>query len=251
MKRLTVLIILLSLLTLLFIISCNKKSSKVSEASSPTTPQQKIPENNISKKEVKEQKGGHIQKNIIVLGEKKNVKKKESFTSNVKYTTGGINFLKDRRGNFVTPEDFKIGILQRNFAIDATTYKQYSIIKKFLESLKLGRINKKVIEPTEKENIVKLLSYHLKAGQIPLSYRIGKIITDKNNTITANIRLIGKSTSAEGQVYLTHKDKEWFIRNIQIDFASLTQKGATSKGEKNAKKPFNPSRFEWMLKNNQ
>ncbi len=242
MKRLTGFIILLIIFS--SIASCTKKGSTTPKANFQPTTEKRTKEKT---SEIKSKQPETSKKNIITLGETKG-SKKSTETSNVEYIGGGTNFLKDRAGDFIIPEDFKIGKLQKKFDLDKTTYIQYEVIKKFLDSLKHGKVNKGIIEPVERESMVKLINYHLKAHQIPIFYRIGKIVTN-NNLITANVRLIGKVGSTEGQVYLTSENKKWFIRNIQINFNALTERETTRK--KTETKPFNPSTFEWMLKSNE
>lgn len=238
---------LLSLLTLVFTISCTKKGSQRSQIhpTPSTSTQQK------HKKESTTTETKTREKNIIVLGEAKQPSKKETTKLNTTYITTGINFLKDKTGDFITPKDFKIGTLQKKFNLNKTTYEQYLAVERFLKSLTRGKIDIDTIQPTERENLTKLIKYHLKIGQIPLSYRIGEITTDKNNTVTTNIRLTGKNGTTEGQIYITGEDDDWFIRDIQIDFEQLTSKSTPQKNKNGGKTPFNPSTFEWMLKNNE
>ncbi len=226
MRKLTSFIMLLTLIfPLLYTLSCTKKQ--------PVKPK--------TGKQIQSQTKKQKNKKIILSETPKPVKK--SINKAIP-TTGGINFLKDKSGEFITPSDFKIGKLQREFNLTREQIAQLKIIKSFLSGLTGGKVEKDTLIDSERDNLEKIIKYRLNREGVPIYFRIGEILKNRSRDLTsANVKLIGKRGVAEGEIYLKKQKNQWFIENVKIDF-SMLNKPSKEEGQE----PFNPSRFEWMLK---
>jgi hypothetical protein len=141
------------------------------------------------------------------------------------------------------PEDFKIGPLGDDKGAKADEDGAVSIALSFLSGLVAGVIDRKLLTPDSEQRLSDTLTYGLRQGYDPSSFRIGTPKAQDDGEITANVRLFGAEGTSEGEIYMTRAGKQWLVSDLQLTLAQLAVKRTTSKEK------YFPSAYRWLLEN--
>ena len=125
-------------------------------------------------------------------------------------------FAKNREIRFI-PEDFRIGMLQDNFVTNRTVLASLMTINRFLSSFTGGEIERKLLYPPKRPQLIRTITYQIEKGYAATETRVG-ILNFESGTAYAKIRFFSPSGTAEGEIYLTEEKGTWFISDIQIAF---------------------------------
>ena len=215
-------IIILIITIIPSLISCFPKKQGGDELEAPAATKVKNrinpTQNIISKNELKRTDTNTKKENIIKLKEVKDEKLTKSYTIGSKRH---LTLLPGFPNKEITPEDFKIGKLHN---LRKSTNEQNIIvttIDNFFKTLLSKKIDKNLLTSENSELNIRL-TYYIDRGNIPTSFRVGKIIIENINISRAYIRLFGNKGISEGEVYLKKQNGNWKISDIQIDFNNLS-----------------------------
>jgi hypothetical protein len=139
------------------------------------------------------------------------------------------------------PEDFKIGPLGDNRAEDKDANDAVTTAQAFLASLAAGKPDGTLLAVESEKTVLDTLTYGLKQGYAPSSFRLGTPKVQDDGEIAANVRLFSAEGSAEGEIYMARSGKKWFVADLQLSLAQLA-----AKREKSKEKYF-PSAYRWLL----
>ena len=139
------------------------------------------------------------------------------------------------------PEDFKIGPLGDNRTEDQDANGALSVADAFLTGLVAGKPDGALLAADSQKTVLDTLTYGLKQGYTPSSFRLGTPKAQDNGEIAANVRLFGAEGTAEGEIYMARTGKKWLVTDLQLSLAQLAVKR-----EKSKEKYF-PSAYRWLL----
>jgi len=140
----------------------------------------------------------------------------------------------------LTPNDFKLGVLQDERTNELDKIKIVTRLRAFFNSLANGRIDEKSILPEWKNLLTRSMAYYVEKGFLPRSVLIGDINLQRIDSAFVKVRLIGESGKTEGEITLAKKTEEWYISDIQLDLRRLSE---IYKPEEK----FEPSTSRWMF----
>jgi hypothetical protein len=139
------------------------------------------------------------------------------------------------------PEDFKIGPLGDNRTEDQDADAAVSAAEAFLDSIVAGKPDGTRVTAESSKTVLDTLTYGLKQGYAPSSFRIGTPKTQDDGEIAANVRLFGPDGTAEGEIYMSRDGKKWLVSDLQLSLAQLAVK------REKAKEKYFPSAYRWLL----
>jgi hypothetical protein len=139
------------------------------------------------------------------------------------------------------PEDFKIGPLGDDQTDNADEKGATTTADAFLAALVAGKVDRALLAADTEKTVLDTLTYGLKQGHTPDSFRVGVPKVQEDGGIAANVRLFSADGSAEGEVYLVRFGKKWLVSDLQLSLAQLAEKH-----EKSKEKYF-PSAYRWLL----
>jgi hypothetical protein len=139
------------------------------------------------------------------------------------------------------PEDFKIGPLGDNRTEDQDENGAVSAAEAFLTGLVAGKPDGALLAADSEKTVLDTLTYGLKQGYTPSSFRLGTPKVQDDGEIAANVRLFSADGSAEGEIYMARAGKKWLVSDLQLSLAQLAVKR-----EKSKEKYF-PSAYRWLL----
>jgi len=139
------------------------------------------------------------------------------------------------------PEDFKIGPLGDNRTENQDANAAVSAAEAFLTSLVAGKADGSLLAADSQKTVLDTLTYGLKQGYAPSSFRIGTPKVQDDGEIAANVRLFGADGTAEGEIYMARTGRKWLVSDLQLSLAQLAVKR-----EKSKEKYF-PSAYRWLL----
>ena len=145
---------------------------------------------------------------------------------------------RDRR---IMPEDFKIGPLGDARAEKQDESRALAAAGAFLDSLVAGKVDKKLLAPDSQDAVYDTLSFGLRRGNTPTSYRLGTPKTRDDGEVTAPVRLFGSEGTSEGQIYVASTGSAWLVADLQLDLAQLSVK------QEKPKEKFFPLEYRWLL----
>src|SRR5271157_4794492 len=100
------------------------------------------------------------------------------------------------------PEDFKIGPLGDNRTENQDANAAVSAAEAFLTSLVAGKADGSLLAADSQKTVLDTLTYGLKQGYAPSSFRVGTPKVQDDGEIAANVRLFGADGTAEGEIYM-------------------------------------------------
>ena len=159
----------------------------------------------------------------------------------VRIDTGIQSLLALDRDTELLPEDFSIGPLSDQAVLEGKDRAAMTTARSFLSALTEARVDSGLLSPDSTSQLRDSLSYHLKKGEAPSSYRIGRPKELSSGEIAFNVRLFQGEGAAEGEIYLSENDKTWRVSDFQLNLAELSEI-REKKGEK-----FIPSSYRWLL----
>lgn len=139
------------------------------------------------------------------------------------------------------PEDFKIGVLGDDRTENQEENGAISTADAFLAGLVAGKPDRALLTAESEKTVLDTLTYGLKQGYTPSSFRLGTPKVQDDGGIAANVRLFGAEGSAEGEIYMARAGKKWLVSDLQLSLAQLAVKH-----EKSKEKYF-PSAYRWLL----
>jgi hypothetical protein len=139
------------------------------------------------------------------------------------------------------PEDFKIGALGDDRTENQEENGAISTADAFLTGLVAGKPDRALLAAESEKTVLDTLTYGLKQGYTPSSFRLGTPKVQDDGGIAANVRLFGAEGSAEGEIYMARAGKKWLVSDLQLSLAQLAVKH-----EKSKEKYF-PSAYRWLL----
>jgi hypothetical protein len=159
----------------------------------------------------------------------------------VKIDTGIQALFAFDRDTELLPEDFSIGPLSDQAALEGKDKAAITAARSFLSSLTEASVDSKLLSPDSTPQLKDSLSYHMKKGDVPSTYRIGRPKELSSGEIAFNVRLFHGEGTAEGEIYLSENDKAWRVSDFQLNLAELSEIR-----EKKEEK-FIPSSYRWLL----
>jgi len=145
---------------------------------------------------------------------------------------------RDRR---IMPEDFKIGPLGDNRAERRDESRALAAAGEFLSGLVAGSVDKKLLSPESQDAVADTLTFGLRHGSTPLSYRLGAPKSRDNGEVIAAVRLFGHEGTSEGEIYLAPSGSAWLVADLQLSLAQLSVK------RDKPKEKFFPLEYRWLL----
>ena len=139
------------------------------------------------------------------------------------------------------PEDFKIGPLGDNRTEDQDANAAVSTAEAFLTGLVAGKPDGALLAPGSEKTVLDTLTYGLKQGYTPSSFRLGTPKVQEDGEIAASVRLFGAEGTAEGEIYMAPAGKKWLVSDLQLSLAQLAVK------REKAKEKYFPSAYRWLL----
>ncbi len=139
------------------------------------------------------------------------------------------------------PEDFKIGPLGDNRGADQDANGAVSTAEAFLAGLVAGKPDRAFLASETEKTVLDTLTYGLKQGFNPTSFRLGTPKMQDDGEIAASVRLFSADGSAEGEIFMERAGKKWLVSDLQLSLAQLAVKR-----EKSKEKYF-PSAYRWLL----
>jgi hypothetical protein len=139
------------------------------------------------------------------------------------------------------PEDFKIGPLGDDQTENADENGATTTAQAFFTALVAGKVDRALLAADSEKTVFDTLTYGLKQGYTPSSFRVGAPKVQEDGGIAANVRLFSADGSAEGEVYMARSGKKWLVSDLQLSLAQLAVKH-----EKSKEKYF-PSAYRWLL----
>jgi hypothetical protein len=139
------------------------------------------------------------------------------------------------------PEDFKIGPLGDNRTEDQDANAAVSAAEAFLTGVVAGKPDGALLTAESAKTVLDTLTYGLKQGYAPSSFRLGTPKLQDDGEIAANVRLFGADGTAEGEIYLARAGKKWLVSDMQLSLAQLAVK------REKAKEKYFPSAYRWLL----
>jgi hypothetical protein len=141
----------------------------------------------------------------------------------------------------IMPEDFKIGQLGDEKTEKKDEGRALAAAHAFLDRLVAGSVDKTLLTPESQDTVADTLTYGLRRGDVPVSFRLGAPKSRDNGEITAEVRLFGKEGSTEGEIYVASAGSQWLVADVQLSLAQLSIK--TSR----PKEKFFPLEYRWLL----
>jgi hypothetical protein len=145
---------------------------------------------------------------------------------------------RDRR---IMPEDFKIGPLGDDRTDRKNESRALSAAGEFLSGLVAGSVDKKLLAPESQDTMADTLTFGIKKGNAPTSYRLGAPKSRDNGEVAAAVRLFGPEGTSEGEIYIAPTGSQWLVADLQISLAQLSVKREKSKEK------FFPLEYRWLL----
>ena len=145
------------------------------------------------------------------------------------------------RGDRMLPEDFKIGPLGDDRTAEKDQDAALQAAGRFLAALVAGTVDKDLIAESSRNAMSGTLSFGLENGDVPTAWRLGKPRTRDDGEVTAAVRLFGRGSSSEGEIYVTHAGSAWLVADLQLSLADLSVKDEKPKGK------FFPLDYRWLL----
>jgi hypothetical protein len=141
----------------------------------------------------------------------------------------------------ILPEDFKIGPLGDDRGEQQDQNRAMDAADRFLSGLVSGSVDKALLAADSREAVSDTLSFGIGHGNTPTSFRVGRPRTRDDGEVTAAVRLFGKESSSEGEIYVSHSGSEWLVADLQLNLAELSVK------QEKAKEKFFPLEYRWLL----
>jgi hypothetical protein len=141
----------------------------------------------------------------------------------------------------ILPEDFKIGPLASGRSDSPDKDAAYTVATAFLTRLVAGTVDRQAIAPESQESLTDTLTYGLKQGHAPSSFRVGEPKQETDGELAANVRLFTSDSSSEGEIYLAGASDHWLVTDVQINLADLAAPSTAPKEK------FFPSPYRWLL----
>jgi hypothetical protein len=139
------------------------------------------------------------------------------------------------------PEDFKIGPLGEARGGKTDENGAVGAAEAFLASIIAGKVDAKLLAPESEKTVSDTISFGLRQGNTPKSFRIGVPKVRDDGEITATVRLFGEEGTSEGEIYMSRVGKLWLVSDLQLSLAQLAVKKDTPKEK------FFPSTYRWLL----
>ena len=145
---------------------------------------------------------------------------------------------RDRR---IMPEDFKIGPLGDDRGERKDESRALAAAGDFLSRLVAGSVDKKLLAPESQDTVADTLTFGLKQGNAPTSYRLGAPKSRDNGEVTASVRLFGPEGTSEGEIYVAPSGSQWLVADLQLSLAQLSVK------RDKPQEKFFPLESRWLL----
>jgi hypothetical protein len=139
------------------------------------------------------------------------------------------------------PEDFKIGPLGEARGGKSDENDAVGAANAFLASIVAGKVDPKLLAPESEKTVSDTISFGLRQGNVPRSFRVGTPKLREDGEITATVRLFGDDGTSEGEIYMSHVGKLWLVSDLQLSLAQLAVK------KEKPKEKFFPSTYRWLL----
>ncbi|MGO9311037.1 MAG: hypothetical protein ACLQDL_18685, partial [Spirochaetia bacterium] len=145
---------------------------------------------------------------------------------------------RDRR---IMPEDFKIGALGDDRTARKDDGRALAVAAEFLSRLVGGSVEKKLLAAESQDRLADTLTFGIKQGNTPTSFRIGAPKARDDGEITAEVRLFGPAGTSEGEIYIAPSGSQWLVADLQLSLAQL------SVPREKPKEKFFPLEYRWLL----
>jgi hypothetical protein len=139
------------------------------------------------------------------------------------------------------PEDFKIGLLGDERTERKDDNAALAVAEEFLTHLIEGSVEKKLLAPESQEKVADSLTFGLKQGNTPISFRLGAPRSRADGELAASVRLFGPIGTTEGMIYIAASGSQWCVADLQLTLAQLSVKREKSKEK------FFPLEYRWLL----
>lgn len=143
-----------------------------------------------------------------------------------------------KSGQPIAPYDFEIGKLQQRWSENREENSIYELLRGFFSAFQKGTLDTTYVHPQWKDHVTRMLRYPLENNLLPNEVRIG-ILSIEGSNAHANIRLLSRTGTTEGEIYLEYSEQSWYVTDLQIDFLQL--KEPYSRDEQ-----FEPDIYRWL-----
>jgi hypothetical protein len=141
----------------------------------------------------------------------------------------------------ILPEDFKIGPLGDAREGTDDTDGAIAVADAFLASVVSGKVDSRLLAAESQKTVSDTVSFGLRQGYTPKSFRVGAPKVRDNGEITATVRLFGTDGTSEGEIYMSRAGKAWLVSDLQLSMAQMAVK------KEKPKEKFFPSTYRWLL----
>ncbi len=154
--------------------------------------------------------------------------------------TGVIGLLSQGAQDGTLPEDFEIGSLGAARLLGEDERAAFNAARSLLDAFARGRVDRTALAADSRDALAGTIAFALERGDLPVSWRLGP--PRANGTeLVANLRLLGRDGSAEGELYARREGEEFRISDLQIDPARMRVRRQRSG------RTFFPSPYRWLL----
>ena len=133
------------------------------------------------------------------------------------------------------PEDFDLGPLADRIGGSREERQAVAAAERFLDGLATGKVPAEDLLPERREELSASLSYYLDQGLRPVSHRLGALTlqTEDGGERGAwfKVRLTGNPGSSSGELYLKLREGRWYVSDVQVGLALLSQPAARREGK--------------------
>jgi hypothetical protein len=154
--------------------------------------------------------------------------------------TGVIGLLSQGAQDGTLPEDFEIGPLGAARLLRDDERAAFNAARSLLDAFARGRVDRTVLAADSRDALAGTIAFALERADPPVSWRLGPPRAN-GSELVANLRLLGKDGSAEGELYARREGEEFRISDLQIDPARMQVRRERSG------RTFFPSPYRWLL----
>ncbi len=141
----------------------------------------------------------------------------------------------------IMPEDFKVGALGDDRTARKDDSRALAAADAFLSRLVGGSVDTTLLAVESRDRVSDTLSFGLKRGNVPTSFRLGAPQSRDDGEIAAAVRLFGPIGTSEGEIYLAASGSAWLVADLQLSLAQLSVK------REKPNEKFFPLEYRWLL----
>lgn len=128
------------------------------------------------------------------------------------------------------PEDFELGPLADRIGGSRDERQAAAAADRFLAGLASGKVPAEDLAADRREELIASLAYYLEQGLRPVWHRLGSLTLENGEkgerSAEIKVRLRGDPGASSGELYLSHLEGRWYVTDVQIGLALLSQPAA-------------------------